>query len=136
MAIKSLNLADELWERLDTAALGEGRSRSNMAARLLEDALAGRGGGTVTPKAAAAGDSAQPDPPRPVSAPSEPRPAAVGGTEGLSRGVVSAATVEDSRLAAAVQVGGAKPAVVSAASRKAMCEHRIGPDAYCPRCDG
>ena len=66
VSVKTLNLPDELWELLDLEAAREDRSRSKMAARLLGDALAGRGsaGGTSTPASAAV-------PPRPVSA-SEP----------------------------------------------------------------
>jgi plasmid stability protein len=39
VAVKTLNLPDELWEALDSRAAFEGRSRSNMAARLLSEPL-------------------------------------------------------------------------------------------------
>ncbi len=39
MAVKTVNLPDELWERLDSQASLEGRSRSNVMVVLLEDGL-------------------------------------------------------------------------------------------------
>lgn len=44
VAVKTLNLPDELWELLDTEAAREERSRSKMAARLLVEALENRRG--------------------------------------------------------------------------------------------
>src|SRR6185312_11344176 len=39
VAVKTLNMPDAVWELLDTAALTETRSRSNMAAVLIQEAL-------------------------------------------------------------------------------------------------
>jgi hypothetical protein len=100
--VKGLNLSEELWESLDTAALSEGRSRSNMAARLLADGLAGRDGKQAGSHSASSRPASSY-----VGAPVEPRPGR-SDQEGAVAGVASGG-IEDASPAVTVQVGGAKP---------------------------
>jgi len=69
-----VNLPVELWERLDAMAESEGRSRSNMVARLVEAGLGeGAAGGRAEARDACTADR-DPDAPSPSFRPDFKKP--------------------------------------------------------------